>query len=82
MSQHQCSLYTEYDDTIIPNSNLGSSRSTYILEIYGLLNKSSQYIATALSTDDKMGKDSVMACILDPKTGTNYKHNVFMYNTY
>ena len=40
------------------------------MEIYGLLNKSSQYIATALSTDDKMGKDSVMACALDPKTGT------------
>ena len=48
----------------------GNSRSSYVLEIYGFLQQDNEYIASALSLDNKMGKDSVMACILDPKTGT------------
>ena len=56
-----CSMLTTYQ---------GNSRSSYVLEIYGFLQQDNEYIASALSLDNKMGKDSVMACILDPKTGT------------
>ena len=55
-----CTLLTTYQ---------GSSKSDYILEIYGILTQENNYIASALSVDDKMGEDSVMACILDRETG-------------
>ena len=55
-----CTLLTTYQ---------GSSKSDYILEIYGILTQENNYIASALSLDDKMGEDSVMACILDRETG-------------
>ena len=55
-----CTLLTTYQ---------GSSKSDYLLEIYGILTQENNYIASALSLDDKMGEDSVMACILDRETG-------------
>ena len=55
-----CTLLTTYQ---------GNSESDYVLEIYGILTQGNDYVASALSLDDKMGEDSVMACMLDRGSG-------------
>ena len=48
-----CSMLTTF---------IGDTEMSYLIEIYGYLEKGKSYIASALSIDSVMGHDSVMAC--------------------
>ena len=48
-----CSMLTTF---------IGDTEMSYLIEIYGFLEKGKSYIASALSIDNVMGHDSVMAC--------------------
>ena len=48
-----CSMLTTF---------IGDTEMSYLIEIYGYLEKGKSYIASALSIDNVMGHDSVMAC--------------------
>jgi hypothetical protein len=54
-----CSLVTRF---------YGASSESYVFEIFGDLKEGNDYVATALSTNNNMDSDSVLACIMNRTT--------------
>lgn len=56
-----CSLLTTFS---------GASETSYTFEIFGQLQGSNTYVASALSFDNLMGNDSVIACVYNKENNT------------
>ena len=61
VSGKNCSLLTTFS---------GASETNYTFEVFGQLQGSNTYVASALSFDNLMGNDSVIACVYNKENNT------------